>query len=290
MSRSAFEYRKQLQSLLPKGKLWNRREDSVLTKLLYGISDELVRIEGRTENLVLEKLLDSSSELLEEHEYDFGIPEKGESLQPTLIGRRKECKSKLLTVGQQNKEYYIEICSAFGYNVIITEFIPAWAGIAKAGDPCGDQWILFLWKINIDVDSVVESIEVNLDKLINKINKVKPLHTHVLFDWYNASFNRSFNRAFRRFYHYDNYWVELEFNRCFDSSFTNCCDYYGINYTGSYNYGMSIDFDRCSGGAFSPDNFGFKNFANFDKDEFDTSFSIDIFGDIYMRTGFSHPA
>jgi len=263
MSRSAFEYRKQLQSLLPKGKLWNRKEDSILTKLLYGLSEELVRIEGRTENLILEKLLDSTSELLEEHEIDFGLPEDGEApLQPTIQGRRNECKFKLLAVGQQNKEYYIEACSAFGYDIVITEFTPAWAGIMVAGDPCGDQKNLYFWKIGIDVDSVEESIEVNLDKLISKINKIKPLHTHVLFDWYDAPFDRSFNSAFRRFYHYDNYWVNNEFNCDFNNAFENNTDYYGTNYTGSFNYGLSLDFDRKSGGGFYPDPFSGLEFSH----------------------------
>jgi hypothetical protein len=61
MARTSLGYRKQLQSLLPKGKLWNRREDSILTQLLYGIAEEFVRIEERTENLINEKILSSTS-------------------------------------------------------------------------------------------------------------------------------------------------------------------------------------------------------------------------------------
>jgi hypothetical protein len=109
---------------------------------------------------------------------------------------------------------------------------------------------------------VEESIEVNIDKLISKINKIKPLHTHTLFDWYNAPFDRSFDRAFRRFYHYDNYWLLNEFNCEFDNSFENNTDYYGTNYTGSFKYGFCIAFDRHSGGGFESDSFSKSEFSH----------------------------
>jgi uncharacterized protein YmfQ (DUF2313 family) len=251
MARSALQYRKQLQSLLPKGKLWNRNEDSVLTKLLYGMSDELVRVEERTENLINEKLLNTTNELLIEHENDFGLPEQDEELGLTLELRRNELKSKLIEVGQQDKLYFYDICLAFGYIVYIEEFKPAWCGIFKAGEPCGDQINLFIWKINIYTNSVEESIEVNLTKLINKINKLKPAHTHVLFDWYSVGFDRGFSRGFERFYHYDNYWVGLGFDEKFNNGFENNSDYYGVNFKGGFNYGFSIAYNRNSGGGFN---------------------------------------
>ena len=158
MVRSSLDYRKQLQSLLPKGKLWNRNEDSILTKILYGLGEELSRIEGRAQNLLLEKLLDSTDELLTDHEEDFGLPEEGEDLQPTTELRRNELKSKLLEVGQQDPGYFEDICEAFGYDVWIEEFRPAWSGVFVSGEPCGDQKNIFFWKTHIDVDSIVTRV------------------------------------------------------------------------------------------------------------------------------------
>jgi uncharacterized protein YmfQ (DUF2313 family) len=247
---------------MPKGRLWNREEDSILTKILAGMAEELSRIEVRAENLIVEKILSTTSELLTDHEEDFGIPEEGEDLQPTIALRRNELKSKLLEVGQQDKGYFDDICEAFGYDVIIEEFRPAWSGVMVSGDSCGDQPNIFFWKINIDVDSVEESIEVDLTKLINKINKIKPAHTHVLFDWYDAGFDRGFDRGFRRFFHYDNYWVGLGLDAGFSNGFENNTDYYGTNFKGGFDYGFSIDYDRESGGGFDADGFekaGFKH-------------------------------
>lgn len=289
MARTGLQYRKQLQSLLPKGKLWNRNEDSVLTKILYGMAEELARIEDRSENLMNEKLLDSTNELITEHETDFGLPEEGQDLQPTLEARRGELKSKLLEVGQQDPMYFDDICTAFGYDNWIEEFRPAWCNVAVCGDPCGDQYNIFKWKINIDVDSLLEyddiiwgfnvgfgngflnnsgyytaneTLLVDLTKLISKINNLKPGHTHPLFDWYDAGFARGFSRGFRRFFHYDNYWVGLGVNAGFSDGFENNTSYHGSNYIGGFNYGFSIDFDKKSGGGFEADGFdtsGFKH-------------------------------
>jgi uncharacterized protein YmfQ (DUF2313 family) len=277
MGRSALQYRKQLQSLLPKGKLWNRNEDSLLTKVLYGMAEELSRVEERIENLILEKLLNSTNELLTEHETDFGLPEENEDLQPTTELRRRELKSKLLEVGQQDKMYFDDICLAFSYDVWIEEFKPAWCGVMVSGDPCGNQTNIFYWKIHINIDSIVvpvltsfniafdtgfqnlvnnysanETILVDLTKIIAKINKLKPAHTHVLFDFYDAGFDRGFGRGFRRFFHYDNYWVGLGFDSIFSNGFENTFDYSGVNFKGAFGYGFSIDFDRDSGGGFAP--------------------------------------
>jgi uncharacterized protein YmfQ (DUF2313 family) len=250
MARSSLQYRKLLQSLLPKGKLWNRDENSILTKVIWGMSEELARIDQRAENLINEKLLNSTIELIIEHEKDFGIPEEGQELQPTFELRRNELKSKLLEVGQQDKNYFEEISLAFGYHIYIEEFRPAWSGVFCSGDPCGDQQNIFYWKIHIYVDSIIDSLQVDLTKLIAKINKIKPGHTHVLFDFYNVGFDRGFSNGFLRQPHYDNFWLNNSFDSGFSNGFENNTDYYGHNYTGGFGYGFNIAFDRASGGGF----------------------------------------
>ena len=71
MGRTYLEYRKLLQSLLPKGAFWTRNEDAVLTQLLNAFGEELSRIEGRGEDLILEAFSSTITELLEEWEKDF---------------------------------------------------------------------------------------------------------------------------------------------------------------------------------------------------------------------------
>lgn len=255
MSRLVEDYRKLLQSLMPKGEFWTRDENSNLTKLWKAVSQEFKRIDDRGQDLVTERQVQLTNELITEHEEDYGIPEEGDSLQPTIALRKNELHSALLRVGQQNKEYYEEIADALGYTVEIEEYQPFWVGYSTIGASVGDQYNLFYWLILIDATLITRSIDVNISKLIRKIVDVKPGHTTVLFDWNNVGFSRGFSDGFSSKPHYDNSWYGLGFGNGFSNGFANAYDYDGVNYTGGFNYGFSIGFNRRSGGGFHRDGF-----------------------------------
>lgn len=255
MGRNSSQYQKLLFSLMPKGRLWNTRETSILGKILYALGEELARVETRGEVLLTEQDVRNASELLTEHETDYGLPDIGDTIAESDADRQNELHSMLLKVGQQYKQYFIDIASALGYTITIEEFTPAWAGNAAAGDACGDQKNIFKWMVWIDIDSVTYSKEVNILKLINKIKASKPAHTHVLFEFKGAEFSRAFDSAFDRIPHYDNSWFNGEFDAAFSKAFTNNVNYDGINYTGAFGHAYSIDYYRRSGGAFT-DAFG----------------------------------
>lgn len=249
-NRSAEEYRDLLKALLPIGPIWTRENESILVSLLYAIGAELSRIDERSSDLLIEQDVRNTDELLTDHELDYGIPEEGDSLYPTTAKRKEELYNALVKVGGQNPAYYIEIANALGYPVDIQQFQPFISGYSTCGGACGPLQNLFYWLVRIDKDLIEESIDVNIKKLILKISKVAPAHTHVLFDFYNCEFSRAFSIAFDRCPHYDNSWLNGEFSRDFDNSFANAYDYDGINYTGSFGQAFSIAFDRYSGGEF----------------------------------------
>ena len=250
MARTGEQYRKLLSSLLPKGVFWNKFLNSFMQKTVYGMADELSRIEGRAEDLYDEKDVRTAVELLPEHEEDFGLPDEGDSISTITSKRQDELHAAFLNVGQQFKQFYIDIAAALGYTITIEEFTPFWSGLGGAGDPCGIQNNLFYWRVLIDLDSVTYSSEVNITKLINKISKSMPGHTHLLFEFSGAEFSRAFSRAYDSIPHYDNSWFELEFSRDFSNAFTNAYDYDGVNFTGAFAQAFSIAFDRHSGGNF----------------------------------------
>ncbi len=226
-----------------------------MQKVIFGMADEPSRIEGRAGDLYDEKDVRTAIELLAEHELDFGLPDEGDQISSITAERQRELESALLNVGQQFKEYYIDIAAALGYTITIEEFTPFWSGLGGAGDPVGIQNNLFFWKVLIALSSVTYSSEVNITKLINKINKSAPGHTHTLFDFTGAAFSRAFDRAFNSIPHYDNSWPDMDFSRDFSNAFTNAFDYDGVNFTGPFSQDFSIAFDRHSGGNFS-DAFG----------------------------------
>ena len=175
--RTLAEYVKLLQSLLPKGKAWNRaaetissslglgliglglgglggglvsQESSVLAEFLTGEAEEFVRVDERSDTLLKERDTRYASELLEDHELDLGLPDECSSALLTVAERRQSAHSKFIAVGRQNPAYFIELAIVYGWNVTIVEFSPFWCGLGESGDPCGDQENIFYWQVIID--------------------------------------------------------------------------------------------------------------------------------------------
>lgn len=97
--------------------------------------------------------------------YNAIFPDTGEALSdwervlalpdPCLLGvsqsvgqRVQAAVSKLQGRGGQSKAFFIALAKSLGYEITITTFRPARAGIARAGDPInGGDWS-FTWRVN----------------------------------------------------------------------------------------------------------------------------------------------
>jgi len=253
MGRTASEYQQMLQALLPPGSIWNREPDSTLGEVLLAEGDEFTRVESRMEDLIDERDPTTVTELLVEHEEDFGLPEDGEELGATTALRREQIHALLIARGQQDPAYFVSIAEGLGYTVTIQEHTPAWVGLATVGQPCGDQENLFYFTVLIQHDN---DTVLNITKLISKINKYKPAHVIALFDFIAPAFGRAFGRSFDAILHYDGTVWPGSFSPDFSSAFNNNIEYDGVNYIGAFGYGFNLAFDRRSGGAFHRDEFG----------------------------------
>lgn len=253
MSRSIEQYRNLLHSLLPKGDVWVKDDTKDLDKILLGLAYEFNRLDIRVDELLTERDSRYVEELLTEFEAEYGIPEEGFDLEPTTEKRRNVVHAKVITIGDQDPDYFESLAEALGYSIEIETFQPAWAGIAAAGDPCGDQYALFKWIIWIDCTLITYSIDVNLTQLIADITRVKPGHTQVFFRWKGCAYSRGYSRGYESIPHYDNYWPDtgMGYSSGYSNGYQNNVDYYGVNYTGAYSQGYSIGHDRHSGGGYS---------------------------------------
>jgi len=247
MGRSVEEYKRLLQSLLPRGRIWPRNDDSTMAEVLAGIATELSRVEGRQDDLIVEAHVTTTTELVTDHEEDFGLPEVGEELDTTIAGRREDLHSKLVAVGQQDKGYFIAIAAALGFTVDITEHRPAWSGIAAAGDPCGDQENIFYWTAVISIPLGVIPI---IDALKYQFEKLKPAHTLVLFDYDGPAFARAFDWAFDSIPWYDGSFWPGEFGAEYDSSFATAYAYDGKFLKGGFDHAFGLGFKGHWGGDF----------------------------------------
>lgn len=68
---------------------------------------------------------------------------------PQSVGQRVQAViSKVQWRGGQSKAFFISLAKSLGYDITITTFRPARAGLARAGDPLnGGDWS-FTWRIN----------------------------------------------------------------------------------------------------------------------------------------------
>ena len=247
MARSYIEYRKLLQSLLPRGRAWTRAEDSDLTRLLNGLADELVRVEDRSLVLISESHPSLTTSLIDEYIQDFALPDPGLELPESEDKKQALIYSKYLSKGEQDKTYFISIAGVLLYTITIKEFIPSLAGIATAGESeIVPERGIFYWLVYVHDVTYTKS---NISQLAYDIQRVQPAHAMVLFRLYGGAFSDAFDWSFPSLPWYDAEYP-LDFSRDFSSAFANAYDYNGVRLTGAYANAFSLDFDSARGGDF----------------------------------------
>lgn len=267
------QYQKSLISLQPKGRFWNTNLSSMLANFWLGVATEFVRIERRMSDLFNESLIKLTSELIIDHEEDFGIIGTGTNDQ-----RKALLLAKKLSVGANHDQYFIEKAAALGLNISIELDNPSWVGIVSVGDPISGQNVIYKWIVWVDLtgdrgafDSSFSSEDFdlippndpryyythdtqNIQTLIDEFSLYKPAHTKPYYSFRGGSFSHSFDASFDAIPWYDGTCIPGAFSREFSNDYSNIRDYDGRILNGSYAPAFAIDFDRLSGGAFD-DNF-----------------------------------
>lgn len=186
------QYLEQLKSLLPRGLMWSSEDGDTLDDLLGAMAEELARIDARAEGLFNETDPRTTLELLDEWEAVAGLPDTCTDQADTLAERRDVLHAKITSIGNQSRQYFIDLAAALGYTVTITEFRPFVAG-SNAGDALTNGDWIFTWRVN--APAVTERIFVagsaageplrdwGNEILECVINKYKPAHTLVQFGY-----------------------------------------------------------------------------------------------------------
>lgn len=84
---------------------------------------------------------------------------------PCLVGEPQSTQQRIQAVisklqgrGGQSKAFFIALAKSLGYDITITTFRPARAGIARAGDPVyGGEWN-FAWRVNAPAVTVTYAV------------------------------------------------------------------------------------------------------------------------------------
>lgn len=132
---------------------------------------------------------------LDDWERVLGLPDPcvtGESL--AVRQRIAAVLAKLNGLGGQSKAFFIQLAASLGYTITITEFKPARAGIAVAGDAVNGAAWTSAWMINAEPVTVFvakagsaaagEALAVWGNKLLEcRMRAMQPAHATLIFSY-----------------------------------------------------------------------------------------------------------
>ncbi|QQQ19662.1 YmfQ family protein [Brevundimonas vitis] len=195
--RTAQAYTEQLQQLLPRGAVWTRDPDSVLTAVLAALAVEFARLDARAEQLLVELDPAQTYELLGDWERVLGLPDGCTPVTGTISERRAAVLQKLTSLGGQTPAFYIAMAAHLGVEVEIFEFDPDVDDYAPGLDISDGRW-RYVWRMNVltETDFTVFRAGVSAagDRLVEGgaldlecvIRRAKPAHTQVVFSYPEA--------------------------------------------------------------------------------------------------------
>lgn len=206
---------------LPTGPVWPRRLGTTLHKLVTGVTAVAARFAARAAYFVhVEAFPPRANELLTDWERVLGLPEPclGVDVADLTIAERQAAIGEKLArrPGAQDRYYMRARAAALGYDVTITEYRPAQCALTQCGFQqsseaggkllidgagCGTPAIRFVWRVTIAEPRLTWFAvgagggRCALDPLLTiaraddlecVLEKIKPAHTKLIFDYTGA--------------------------------------------------------------------------------------------------------
>jgi uncharacterized protein YmfQ (DUF2313 family) len=216
VTRTGEDYADALQSLLPQGQAWPRFWDSVLMKTVRGLTG----IWGNFE-LAASLLLEQESDprltilMLSDWERNWGLPDPCYTGPLTIRDRQIALVARMTLMGNQSRQFFIDLAAMLGYTITITEYAPFMVGVSQVGDTrtppldpnplVGDyRWYIgppelrFYWTVHVTGArltwfrvtqgqlGVDHHLEIGLaEDLECLLDRWKPAHSDIVFDYSN---------------------------------------------------------------------------------------------------------
>ena len=141
---TADDFLHQLLALLPPGKAWSREGVSILTSVMDGIAPEFARVQDRADALQLELDPNNVTEMIDEWEAAYGLPDDCMPENVTIEDRRAALIARLQESQGHNPADYTAIGVALGHtgtSVLRRPYTPFTVG-SPAGAPLyGEEWV-----------------------------------------------------------------------------------------------------------------------------------------------------
>lgn len=178
---------------LPNDRLFEAKsiKDTKLRKLLLGLGVELMRAEGKMNEIIEQYSLLTGEQLIEEWEKTVGIPDDCFDIASTIEQRRNNVLIKLAKMSASTEEGFINLALLFGFNITITTGYKAgifplcfphnFFGTAKEArftmfvDITTDEPSVFPLPFPINFSSGIDNI------MECVLNKIKPANVRIIF-------------------------------------------------------------------------------------------------------------
>ncbi|SXF43156.1 Uncharacterized protein conserved in bacteria (DUF2313) [Klebsiella variicola] len=190
---SVDDYTQALLALMPTGLAWTRDVKSAQRAMLRALGNSFSRSDSDSQALLNGGFPSTALMMLSEWESALGLPDDcviGEI--GSISERQRAVVSKLISTGGLNRNYYINVAAALGYQITINHFRPAMCGMSVCDEPInGEEWP-FTWQINVPNSSVRYSYSGTTfcgDALASwgnkqlecSISKIAPSHINIIF-------------------------------------------------------------------------------------------------------------
>src|SRR4029077_1007547 len=121
--RTGEEYADALQALLPLGQAWPRANESVLMRVVRGLTKIWGDFEIRADHLLVnESDPRYTIELLPDWERNWGLPDPCYKSPQTYAERIEALIMRMTMVGAQSRQFFIDLAASIGYTITITEY------------------------------------------------------------------------------------------------------------------------------------------------------------------------
>ncbi len=181
---TAADYLAQLMALAPQGAAWSRESGSTLSALFEGLADELARVDGRAGDLMVQTDPRVVTEMLDDWERAYGLPDGCVTADPTPAGRRLTLHQRVASLGGQSARYYVGLSALLGYEAEVESFRPSRLPLTLPTPLRGRPWA-FAWRVAVygpaemgDDSPIYASADLEC-----VISRARPAHTLVSFDY-----------------------------------------------------------------------------------------------------------
>jgi uncharacterized protein YmfQ (DUF2313 family) len=181
-----------LQACMPRGRVWPKDTDAVMTQVLSGLATSFAQQTARANYLLVDAFPSTTEELLPEWEATLGLPDPCAGPQPTIAARQAQVLARFVGTGGQSPAYFIGYAANLGYTVTITQFTPFRMGQQRMGCQLGSHDWAHAWAINAPLFTQIpfrmgqsamgDALETWGNAVLQcELNEIKPAHTILQF-------------------------------------------------------------------------------------------------------------